>query len=137
MPGGHHACHWLELLRDDATSPPRWSEPMSQDKSFSLNESFLGTCPHLSSCLPDTGADSRSMCRNSAISSEAWLAQLCSGRKHVEGQVCEAEKSQGLMQLALTPMVNVSQPISLRHGTARWAWHSVDVQEGCGGLNPM
>lgn len=99
---------WLELLRADVTSPPQWSEPRSQDKTSFLNETFLGVCHHHSSHLPDTGADSRTRQGNSAISSGAWLAQLCSGRQHGETQVCEAEESQGLMQLALRPTVNLN-----------------------------
>lgn len=81
---------------------------MGQDKSSSLNETFSGICHCHSSLLPDTGADSRTRQGNSAISSGARLAQLCLGRQHSEGQICEAEKSQGLMQLALRPTVDLN-----------------------------
>lgn len=104
---------------------------MSQDKSSSLNETFSGICHHHRSRLPDTGADSRTRQGNPAISSGAWLAQLSSGRQHGEGQVCEAEKSQGLMQPALRPTVNMNLYPETRD--LRWGWGSVDVQEGSRG----
>lgn len=112
---------WLELSREDATSPPRWSKPMSQDKSSSHNETFSGICHLHSSRLPDTGADSRTRQGDSAISSGTWLTQLCSGRQHGEGQICEAEKSQGLMQLALRPTVNLNLSPETWHIHVGWA----------------